>query len=79
MTVKICIGSACHLKGSYEVIGMLKALIASRNVDAEVKLMSCFCMGACGQGVSVKIDDGEIISILPETTQDFFENYILGK
>lgn len=79
MTVKICIGSACHLKGSYEVISMLKALMQARQVNADVKLMSCFCMGACGEGVSVQVDDGEIVNILPETTQDFFEKYILGK
>ena len=23
-TVKVCIGSACHLKGSYEIINILK-------------------------------------------------------
>lgn len=77
MKIKICIGSACHLKGSYEVVEILKRLVAESNIDGEIELMSSFCMGACGKGVSVQINDGKIFSILPETTKDFFEKEIL--
>lgn len=79
MKIKICIGSACHLKGSYEVIDILKSLVADCDIDGEIELMPSFCMGACGKGVSIKIDDGKIFSILPETTKEFFEKEILGK
>lgn len=79
MKVRICIGSACHIKGSYEVIDKLKGLIKENNVQSEIELMSSFCMGACGKGVSVQINDGDILSILPETTEEFFNKEILKK
>jgi NADH:ubiquinone oxidoreductase subunit E len=79
MKIKICIGSACHLKGSYEVIEILKNLVSQNDINGEIELMSSFCMGTCGKGVSVQIDDGEIFSILPENTKEFFEKEILGK
>ena len=30
MEIKVCIGSSCHLRGSYEVIEKLKQLIDSK-------------------------------------------------
>jgi NADH:ubiquinone oxidoreductase subunit E len=78
MKIRICIGSACHIKGAYEVIEILKNLVAESDINGEIELMSSFCMGACGKGVSVQIDD-RIFSILPENTKDFYEKEILGK
>ena len=56
MRVSICIGSACHLKGSREVIQKLQKLVSENHLDSEVDLNGDFCSGNCRKGVCVTID-----------------------
>lgn len=77
--IEVCIGSACHLKGSYEVIQQLKQLIQEHNLDETVELKSAFCLGACGGGVSIRINEKKVLSITPEETPQFFERYLTGE
>ena len=37
-TVKVCIGSACHLKGSYEIINILKKAIERDGLSNDVNV-----------------------------------------
>lgn len=78
MIVQICIGSACHLKGSYQVIQNLKGLIEEDGLEDLVVLKSSFCLGACSGAVSVKIDDQPVQSLLPDQTSAFFNEHIKG-
>lgn len=78
MIVQICIGSACHLKGSYQVIQNLKGLIEEEGLEEQVVLKSSFCLGACSGAVSVKIDDLPVESLLPDQTTVFFNQRIKG-
>ena len=80
MTVTICIGSSCHLKGSRDVVARLQSLIADHGLDSQVQLAGSFCNGHCDQGVVVTIDGSdEIYSVSPETTETFFQNEILPR
>ena len=78
MTITICIGSSCHLKGSREIVSQLENLIIENNLKDQVDLNGSFCMGDCVNGVSVKID-GELFSLKPEATKDFFETEVLRR
>ena len=78
MRVTICIGSACHLKGSREIIAKLQNLVAQNKFEDKVDLNGSFCSGNCMNGVSVTVD-GELFSLKPETTEDFFEKEIKGR
>ena len=49
---RICIGSACHLKGSREVIQKLQKLVSENHLDSEVDLNGDFCSGNCRKVVS---------------------------
>ena len=75
MRVSICIGSACHLKGSREVIQKLQKLVSENHLDSEVDLNGDFCSGNCRKGVCVTVD-GELYSVKPETTEEFFQKEI---
>ena len=70
MRVSICIGSACHLKGSREVIQKLQKLVSENHLDSEVDLNGDFCSGNCRK---------ELYSVKPETTEEFFQKEILGR
>lgn len=78
MEIKVCIGSACHLKGSYEVIEKLKALLAADGADDKIVLKGSFCLGNCGDHVTMSVD-GEIINVLPDTVEQVYKDKIKGR
>ncbi|HJH61487.1 MAG TPA: (2Fe-2S) ferredoxin domain-containing protein [Bacteroidetes bacterium] len=57
MNIKVCVGSSCHLKGSYDVIEVFKEILKKYDVEDLVDLQASFCLGFCSQGVTVKADD----------------------
>lgn len=57
MVLKVCVGSSCHLRGSYDVIEEMKRLIKKYGVEDKVDLQATFCVGNCTNGVSVLADE----------------------
>lgn len=78
MRVTICIGSACHLKGSREIVEQLQELVKVHGVTDKVDLNGSFCSGNCVNGVCVTVD-GTLHSLKTEDTKTFFEQEILGR
>ena len=78
MTVTVCIGNSCHLKGSRRVVEGLAYLISENGLKDKVDLGGKFCMDNCPNGVCVTVDEKEF-SITPESVEDFFKAEILGK
>ena len=79
MTIKVCVGSSCHLKGSYDVIEKLKEVIDRYGVADKVELMASFCLGNCQNGVSATCD-GELLSNLrPENVEEVFLRDVFPK
>lgn len=78
MNITVCIGSACHLKGSGQIVEQLKKLIATNQLEDKVELAGAFCMGRCSEGVSISVD-GEFHSVTPETADAFFQKAVLEK
>lgn len=79
MELKVCVGSACHLKNSRVVIEEFKRLISENNLEDKITLMGSFCMGKCGEkGVSVMADN-EFYSVIPEETETFFNEKVRGR
>lgn len=76
LVINICVGSACHLKGSYTVITLLQKLIENNNLKDKVEIKGSFCLGHCTEGVSVKIQN-KIYSVTEENTEEFFNNVVL--
>lgn len=75
MIVNVCIGSACHLKGSYEIISIFNDLIKEHNLTDEVVVKAAFCLGNCIGAVSVKVED-QIYSVQPDNAEKFFDQTI---
>lgn len=79
MRVTICIGSACHLKGSREIIQELQSLVSEYRLSDKVDLNGAFCSGNCMQdGVCITVDD-TLMAVKPEGVKEFFEKEILGR
>ena len=77
MVITICVGSACHLKGSHEVITRLQELIAEHKLESKIELMASFCLGTCANGVSMTINGKLVDNCSSETIDDIFTNQIL--
>ncbi|MEG0257029.1 MAG: NAD(P)H-dependent oxidoreductase subunit E [Christensenella sp.] len=78
MTINICIGSACHLKGSYNVVSELQELIEEHKLGDEVELTGVFCLGHCTDAVSVQIGE-EVFSVNTTNVGEFFNTNVLAK
>lgn len=61
ITVTVCVGSSCHVKGAREMIARFNDFLTKQGLENEVELVGSFCMERCGEGINWKIDD-EIIS-----------------
>ena len=79
MEIKVCVGSSCHLTGSYDVVQKLKKLIEEKNVGDKVELKASFCLGNCSNGVSMEIDGKLISNVSPETIEEIFEKQVINK
>lgn len=74
--LNVCIGSSCHLKGSYNVIQTFQQLIEAENLHDRVEMKAQFCMKQCQAGVAVSIAD-KTYSVAPETAKSFFQSTVL--
>ncbi|HOJ09162.1 MAG TPA: (2Fe-2S) ferredoxin domain-containing protein [Clostridiales bacterium] len=79
LTISICVGSACHLKGAYNVINGIQKLIESNNLGDQVTVKAAFCLGECTKAVSVKINDDAVVSVNENNLDDFFHRYVQAK
>jgi len=78
MNIYVCVGSSCHLKGSYDVIQLMKQELATNHLEDKVNLSAAFCLGKCKDGVSVKINDEIICGVSKDNFYEFFEKHVLS-
>ena len=78
VTITICIGSSCYIKGSKDIIAGLTRLIEQQGLKEKVELTGSFCLGHCVEGVCVMIGE-ERFSLTPATTEQFFNEQVLPR
>lgn len=76
----VCLGTACYIKGSHEMVAALGEAYAVNagdiTADGEFALLSAHCVGACGLS-PVAVVDGEIVGKLtPETVVEIVQEKI---
>ena len=80
MIVQVCVGSSCHMKGSEEIVELVKQALEERRMEDEVTLAGSFCIGRCNRvGVTVQVDDDVFTGITKESFGNFFEESILAR
>ena len=78
MKIMICVGSTCHLCGSKRVVTRFQELVEENKLQVEVELAGKFCMGKCGEGVNLMIDDVHHC-VQTEAVDEFFKREVLAK
>ncbi|HIV87144.1 MAG TPA: (2Fe-2S) ferredoxin domain-containing protein [Candidatus Pygmaiobacter gallistercoris] len=79
MNIYICVGSSCHLKGSYNIINLMKEALEKNNLTDKVNVSAAFCLGRCTDGVTIKVDDEIVTGVSPENFNEIFEQHVLKK
>ena len=79
LTIVICVGSSCHVRGSEDLAENLEELIAKHGLQEQVELVGAFCMERCSMGVSVRIGESEFSGLRPEEAEAFFANEVLPR
>lgn len=72
----MCIGSGCHVKGSRNIIEILKDYIKKNESEIELNLEACFCQGHCTEGVVVKFNEEIVTGITKDNIIPVLEEKI---
>ncbi len=73
----ICMGSACHQLGVYDVLPKLKELLHTHHLDDTIELKGGFCLGPCAQGIVMRYRDRLFTGIRPHNVEERFAAEIL--
>lgn len=79
LEVSICVGSSCHLKGSYQILKVYEALIKAKKLEDKVELKAAFCLGHCTKGVAIKVGDAYVDGLTVSNADEVFKEYIEKK
>lgn len=75
--LEVCIGTACHLRGSREVIETFQSLISKNGLKNKIDFSGKFCLGHCeNKGVGVSVNGIEF-DVNSNDTLKFFEDEVL--
>ncbi|MCT7969301.1 (2Fe-2S) ferredoxin domain-containing protein [Laspinema sp. D1] len=73
----LCMGSACHQLGVYEVLPQLQELISRYELEDKIELKGSFCLETCSVGIVMKFKEKVFTKINPENIETKFQQEIL--
>ena len=77
VTVTVCVGSSCHIRGAREVIMRFNEMLKSNGLEGRIELKGSFCMERCGEGLNWQIDDETLTSSDVEDAVKTFKEKII--
>jgi NADH:ubiquinone oxidoreductase subunit E len=78
LIIQICVGSACHIRGSAEIVELFEKNIEKYGLQDDTVLAGSLCIGKCNRiGVTVQVNDDVHVGVTTENFRDFFKKNIL--
>lgn len=77
ITLTVCVGSSCHIKGARDVIMRFNELLKEYELETKVELKGSFCMERCGEGINWQINDEPFTSSDVESAIKTFREKVL--
>jgi NADH:ubiquinone oxidoreductase subunit E len=75
----VCVGSSCHIKGSYNIIQTFQQCIEEAKLHDRINFKSSFCQKQCrNPGVAVSVN-GVTHQVTVESAGDFFVREVSAK
>ncbi|MBT9148892.1 MAG: (2Fe-2S) ferredoxin domain-containing protein [Dehalococcoidia bacterium] len=79
LTIVICVGSSCYVRGSDKLAETFERLIQQEGLGDRVELTGAFCMEHCSMGVSVRVADQVYPEVYPDDAESFFRNEVVSR
>lgn len=78
VTVEVCIGSACYVRGSNQVVNLLNDMIREKNWSDQVALKGSFCMKACQNhlGLGIRVNGKMISGVTLQNAREMVEKEV---
>ncbi|HHX75325.1 MAG TPA: NADH-quinone oxidoreductase subunit NuoE [Firmicutes bacterium] len=77
--IRVCQGTACHVRGGARILETLKEQlqleVGGTTADLKFTLESVACIGACGLAPAVMINDDTYGRLTPEKIREILQNY----
>ena len=77
VTVTVCVGSSCHVKGARDMIMNFNDMLKEHSLGSKVELKGSFCMERCGEGINWQIDGEPLTSSSVEDAIRVFKERIV--
>ena len=76
VTVEVCIGSACYVKGSNLVVSILQDLIREKGWENQLEVKGAFCMQVCTQGLGLRVNGKQLLGVGLHNVKETLEREI---
>lgn len=76
VTIVVCVGSSCFLRGAPQVISEFERIIEEM-APGGVEIKGSFCMGRCTSGVTVIIGDQVFTNVRASMVPGLFNDFVL--
>lgn len=76
LTIQVCVGSSCFLRGSKKVIAQIEQLIKHYKLEDLVVLKGNFCLERCNEGSTVMIGDKVFTEVSVDNVTELFEKEV---
>ena len=77
--IRVCLGTACYVKGAAKVLDRLKQElgidVGDTTDDIKFSLDACRCIGACGLAPAIIINDDVYGRLTPDKVPDILKKY----
>ncbi|MBR2676328.1 MAG: (2Fe-2S) ferredoxin domain-containing protein [Solobacterium sp.] len=72
VNVEICIGSACYVKGSSQIVNDLNELIKEKHWEDKIAVKGSFCMKACQNhlGLGIRINGNQLEQVTAQNAKE---------
>lgn len=78
VTIEVCVGSSCFLRGASDVIKAFEAAIGE-HAPRQVEIKGTFCQESCTKGVTVRIDDELFAAVSPPDVPRLFRDQVMPR
>ena len=78
VNVEICIGSACYVKGSSQVVQELNKLVEENGWQDKVEVKGSFCMKACQNklGLGIRVNGKQLKGVTMQNAREMLKTDI---
>ncbi|WP_416199049.1 MAG: NADH-quinone oxidoreductase subunit NuoE [Sporanaerobacter sp.] len=78
-TIGVCLGTACYVKGSQEILDKVQEIlniqVGETTADGKFSLQATRCLGACGLAPVMVINDEVYGRLTPDAVEGILEKY----